>query len=234
MRIIILIISFLIFSFSGFTQIFHVNTGLCRSSVDWKYKYLVGGEEVQYLNSLNSYMIGFGVELMHEKNFSLTSGVLFYEAGGQRSEKEKEQISSYIFTSTDIISVNYLSISPTLNFNPINNKIKLQIAFGPRVDFLVEGINEDPYLWINKRGGINRVNFGLSAGTGIFYKWNYLYIGINYLFTVRMRNVANLLPESTSTNYYGGAEASEQIHLISISIGIDWSIYKMKLFYKKT
>jgi len=197
-------------------QTLRFTAGTSFSKLDWKY---IGeaGEEKQYEDPVTSYSFLAGMEYLEHKYYSLSSDLLMYKSGGQYSEQELN--SNFIFVSPEKISLSYLSFGTSFNFNPVNNKFRLQLSLGPRVDYIVSGSKESPYDWIDQRDGLTKFNFGITAGIGFYYNMEKYIFGINSQYLNRMKKLADLQPSENPGLSYGGVEATEQIFLLGISFG---------------
>lgn len=202
--------------FTVSAQTLRFNAGTSYSKLDWKY---IGeaGEEQQYKDPIFGYSFSAGMEYLEHKYYSLSSDLLFYKSGGQYSEEELN--SNFIFISPEKISLSYLSFGTSFNFNPINNKFRLQLSLGPRVDYVVAGAKESPYDWIDQRDGLTKFNFGITAGIGLYYNRDNYIVGINSQYLNRMQKLADLQPSENTGLSYGGVEATEQIFLFGVSLG---------------
>jgi hypothetical protein len=210
---ILLFLSFGYFSSHGQTLV--IDLGTSYSRLDWKYKD-AGWSEKQYNDPILSYSFSAGCEYLEHKLWSLKSDLSYYKSGGQYSSEELD--ADYIFISAHKISVNYLSLGSYINFFPVNNKFRLQLSVGPRVDFLISGSAKDPYKWIDKYGGLNKLNWGISTGLGLYYKLEKTTVGLNARVLTRMKKLADLEPTYTNPGN-PGAEAKEQVILLGISLG---------------
>lgn len=216
MKKIALILFASVWYYASSAQTIRFNAGTSYSKLDWKY---IGqtGEEQQYKDPIVGYSFSAGMEYLEHKYYSLSSDLLFYKSGGQYSAEELN--TSFTFLSPEKISVSYLSFGSSFNFNPINNKFRLQLSLGPRADYIVSGAKESPYDWIDQRDGLNKLNFGFTAGIGFFYNTDNYIVGINSQYLNRMRKLADLQPSENPGLSYGGVEATEQIFLFGISFG---------------
>lgn len=216
MKKLLLFLILSVFYSASYCQTFHFNPGIAYSRLDWKYKYQEGNEQ-QYDSHLISYSFSAGVNYIEHKYYSVSSDLLFYRSGGKYSSEEKS--TDFIFVSPEKISVSYISFGSSFNYTPLNDKFKLQLSLGPRIDYMVNGAKEVPLDWIDKRNGLNKFNFGYTAGLGLFYNLDDYTVGLNAQYLNRMKKLAKLEPSAPPQFTYGGVEASEQIILFGFSFG---------------
>jgi hypothetical protein len=212
----ILILLLSVSGFCAYSQTFHLNLGTSLSKLDWNYIYQEGNEQ-QYHDPLLGYALSTGVEYLEHKYYSVSSDLSFYKSGGKYSSEELN--SNFVFESPSKISVSYLSLSSSFNVNPINNKFRLQLSAGPRIDYIIGGVKKDPYAWIDERDGLNKLNYGINMGIGLYYNLDKYIFGINSQYLLRMRKLADLQPSLNPGLSFGGVRASEQIFLLGFSLG---------------
>lgn len=216
------VIVLLLYSATTYTQTFHLRAGISYATLDWKFLNPAGPSEERYKDPLVGYAIGLGVEYFDRGLFSLSSDVWVYRSGGQYTDEEKAQRPQpgrIGFGDPDQIQVDYAAFSTCVNINPINGKTKLQLQVGPRIDFLLGGINREPLKFVNDRDGLSRVNYGFNLGVGLYRvaeKWEY---GVQALWLNRLKKLADLKGEITPNALFAGAEASEQVFLLQLSLG---------------
>ena len=214
-KILILIISISFSSLYG--QTYYLNPGTSFSKLDWKYvEHFHFDDEQQYHDPLQAFAVSAGIEYFEHKYYSITSDLYYYQSGGKYSEDEKN--TNYLFKSPDKISINYLSIGSSFNINPINNKFKLQLSFGPRVDYIINS-NSESLHWIKERNGLSTFNFGFTAGIGFYYRFDKYLIGIKAQYLNRIRKLADIEPSDSFPYNEGGVIATEQVYLLNISLG---------------
>lgn len=199
----------------SFGQTLRLDLGTSYSKLDWKYR--VYSDEQQYKSPKMGYVLSAGLEYLQKKYISITSNLSIYQTGGKFASDE--QINTYDIPSPDKISIEYVSIGSNLNFNPINDKIKLQLSIGPRLDYIIGGINKDPLKWVDKYDGINKLNWGLTAGIGLYYRLRKCDIGLQAQFINHMEKLADLKPVIGQSLLRAGADAKEQIFIMGASLG---------------
>jgi hypothetical protein len=199
-----------------YSQTFHLNLGTSLSKLDWKYIYQEGYEQ-QYDDPLLSYAFSTGVEYLEQKYYSISSDLLFYRSGGNYSEEELN--TNFVFNSPEMISVSYLSLGSSFNYNPLNNNFKLQLSLGPRIDYIISGTKNEPYNWIDEGNGLNKFNFGFTAGVGLYYNIDDYVFGLNAQYLYRFKKLADLEPSDAPQYTYGGAVATEEVILFGVSLG---------------
>lgn len=213
----ILFLILTIWGCSAYSQTIYLKLGTSLSKLGLTYIYQAGTEQ-QYDDPLLSYALSTGVEYLQHKYFSISSDLLLYKSGGKYSTDEMN--TNFVFISPDKISVSYLSLGSSFNFDPINNKYKLQLSFGPRLDYIIGGVKNEPYNWIDKANGLNKLNYGFTAGAGLFYNLNEYVLGVEAQYLYRLRKLSELKGSfnqgATST---GGVDATEQVVLFGFSFG---------------
>ena len=214
-KILILIISISFSSLHG--QTIYLNLGTSFSKLDWKYvEHFHIDDEQQYHDPLQTFTVSAGIEYFEHKYYSITSDLYYYQSGGKYSEEEKNTI--HTFKSPDKISISYLSIGSSFNFNPIDNKFKLQLCLGPRVDYIINSASENLH-WIDERNGLNKFNFGFTAGIGFYYSFDKYHIGVKAQYLNRIRKLADIKPAESFPYNESGVIATEQVYLLGISLG---------------
>jgi hypothetical protein len=191
------------------------------SKVKYEYKPL-GYSEQHFQDPLISYSVTVGVEYLERKNYSLASEILFYQSGGKESE---EDLNNYHLVNTSGKAVlSYMSFGTYINFNPIDKAFKLQIQCGPRIDYVIGGLNAGSYRWIDINEELSRFNFGFTLGVGTYYNVKQFVVGVKAQYLNKFKKVADFDPESPENNFaIMGAEVSEQVFLVSFSIGYKFS-----------
>ncbi len=214
-------ITLLLYGTITYSQTLHVRAGVSYATLDWKFLNPTGPSEEQYKDPLVGYAIGLGLEYFDKGLFSLSSDVWLYRSGGQYTSEEKAQKQNFTFRfeDADQIQVDYASFSTCVNINPINGKTKLQFQLGPRVDFILSGTDKEPLKFVKERDGLSRVNYGFNLGLGLYRvteKWEY---GVHALWLNRLKKLADLEGAVTPRALFAGAEASEQVFLLQLSLG---------------
>ena len=205
----------------GFTQLqgqtLHLNLGASLSKLDWTYLDLTQFgivEEHQYHDPLQSFAVSAELEYFEHDYYSISSNIMFYKSGGKYAEDEFDKF--YVFQSPSEIAASYLSLGSSFNMYPVNKKFKVRISAGPRVDYIFNSADNQPYTWIAESDGLSKLNFGITLGAGLYYQLNDFIIGCNAQYLQRIRKLADVTPTRFDT---GGVEATEKVGLFFISLG---------------
>lgn len=199
---------------ASFSQIVHFEAGTSYSKLDLKFRYQAG-EEQQYDAPLLACTFSTGIEYFEHKYFSLSSDLYYYNSGGKYSKEELT--TNFVFKEPAKISVSYLSLGSAINFYPLNNKFKLQLSIGPKIDYMLTSEKKTPLGSIDKSKGFSKLNYGYTTGIGLYYKLNDRLIGVYMKYLGRMQKLVDVMP---TYNYnYGGVVASDQIFLVGLSYG---------------
>ena len=204
------------------SQTLNLTIGTTYSSLEWTYLNPNGFSQEQYKAPLIGYAVGLGVEYMDRGLFSLSSDVSFYRSGGQLSDTEKEQRPQpgrIGFGDPDEIRVDYAALGTYVNINPINGATKLQFQIGPRIDFLISDTDQDPLKFVERRDGLSNINYGFNLGLGLHRVSEKLNYGLRAIWLSRFRQLADLDSAVTNDGLFWGAEATERVFLLQLSLG---------------
>jgi hypothetical protein len=80
---------------------------------------------------------------------------------------------------------------------------------------MVSGSKKAPYDWVENSHGLNKFNFGVTAGVGLYYDLNKYIVGINSQYLYRVKRLA----EVQATYDSPGVEATEQVIVFGFSFG---------------
>jgi hypothetical protein len=207
---IILILSLTISA--AYSQTLRLKLGPSVSKLDWLY-YDGQISEKYYENPRLGYFLSSGLEYIEHKYFSVTSDVLLYNCGGQNSSEHTT--GPFRLMGPEKISVSYLALGSAFNFNPINNKFKVQLSIGPRIDYMIFVSKKAPFDWIDKSKGLNKFNYGVTAGVGLYYDIKKYIVGINAQYLYRVKKLA----EVQATYDSPGVKATEQVIVFGFSFG---------------
>lgn len=194
-------------------QTIYFGFGSSHSKLDWEFNYIEGHSEKQHIGTLTSFAFTGGIEYLKQKYFSLSSELSFYKSGGKRGESENTEI-QWSKGATEINSLNNLSLGSYINFVPLNNKFKVQLSFGPRVDLLLTERNSR-FRSIEDYGDLNKINFGITVGLGLYYCPKKVSFGIRGQYLSRTLMLADYEP----TEFRAGVVASDRIFLTNFVIG---------------
>ena len=196
----------------AYSQTLHLNPGSSVSKLDWLY-YDGQISEKYYENPRLGYSLSVGLEYIEHKYFSVSSDVLIYNCGGENSSEVKTD--PFRLMGPEKISVSYLALGSAFNFNPINNKFKVQLSIGPRIEYMIYGSKKEPYKWIDNSKGLNKFNYGVTAGAGLYYDIKKYIVGINAQYLYRIKKLA----EVQATYDSPGVDATEQVIIFGFSFG---------------
>ena len=192
-----------------YSQTLRFNIGTSVSKLDWLY-YDGQISEKYYENPRLGYLLSAGLEYLEHTYFSVSSDVLMYNCGGKNSSEEKTD--PFRFLGPDKIAASYLALGSAFNFNPINNTFKLQFSIGPRIDYMIFGSKNAPFDWIDKSKGLNKFNYGVTAGVGLYYDINKYIVGVNTQYLYRVKKLAEV-------HNTPAVDATEQVFVIGFSFG---------------
>jgi len=216
-KLFIVIISF--YSISCYSQTVYVNAGISYSKLDLTYKATYGAEEKQYEDALWGTPFFIGIEYLKQKNYSLSTEIGIYQAGGQYSfeEMNKKLNNQIVFHSPSVLQFNYFSINPCVNFNPLNKKFKIQFQVGPKLDFLIKK-DESAFSSVERSSGLYRTVFGFITGIGIYYNLNKIQFGINGKYLIGEQKISKWTSSGQST-FLEGIKASHCTYFFNLSVG---------------
>jgi hypothetical protein len=200
---------------ASYSQIFHFDAGTSYSKLDLKYRYQ-GMEEQHYDDPIIACAISTGIEYFEHKYYSFSTDLYYYKSGGKYS-KEEESNTHFLFILPSKVSVSYLSLGSAINFYPLNNKFKLQLSLGPKIDYILTSEKDIPLGLIDKSRGLRKFNYGYTAGIGFYYKLNKNVVGINMKYLGRLQKLADQKPSYDSYAYYSGVVSSDQIFMVGLS-----------------
>jgi hypothetical protein len=145
----------------------------------------------------------FGFEVLEQRFFSFTSGLNFYRTGGNSLSSR--------------VNIDYVSFNNTINFNPINKKIKLQLQLGPRLDYILQNSLE------NTMAARSKFNYGITTGIGAYYQFRKVQLGINAMNFGR-QNILFDTQDYKSVNNFGSnwprIIMDEKFWLLNLSLGV--------------
>lgn len=205
------------FSVVAISQTLTFDLGTSYSKLNWNYIDVVYYEK-HYKAPLISYSMSAGYEYLKNKYWSIKSDLSLYKTGGKYSSEELD--ANYTFISPHKISLDYLSAGTYFNFYPLNTKFKIMLTIGPRVDYIVNGIKNPPFKWIDSYNGINKFNWGYSTGISFYYELKKSVIGLNSRMLFRIKKLADLTPKYNPE--HPGATAKEQVILLGVSYGYNF------------
>jgi len=216
-KLLIGMISF--FSVSCYSQTVYINGGISHSKLDLTYR-AFNDEETKYEDALLGSSFFIGDEYLKQKNFSLSTEIGIYQAGGQYSSEELNK--HMMFNSPSILRFKYFSINTCFNFNPLNKKFKLQFQAGPKLDFLIKK-NDSIFSGNVQFGGLYRNVFGFITGLGIYYQLNKIQFGINGKYIIGEQKISKWIQIDRygSTNYEG-IQASHSTCIFNLSVGYNF------------
>jgi hypothetical protein len=197
---------------AAYSQTLRLNLGISVSKLDWQY-YDGGGSETYYEDPHYGYSLSAGMEYLEHKYFSVSSDMLLYNSGGKYSSEDKRI--TFSLMGPEKISFSYLAFGSAFNFNPINNKFKVQLSIGPRIEYMIYGSKKAPFDWIDKSNGLNKFNYGVTAGAGLYYELKKYTVGVNAQYLYRVKKLA----EVHATYDSPGVEATEQVIVFGFSFG---------------
>jgi hypothetical protein len=195
---------------AAYSQTLRLNLGSSVSKLDWLY-YDGQISEKYYENPRLGYSLSVGLEYIEHKYFSVSSDVLIYNCGGKNSSEVKTD--PFRLLGPEKISASYLAIGSSININPINNKFKVQLSIGPRIEYMVFGSKKAPYDWIDNSKGLNKFNYGVTAGLGLYYDIKKYIVGVNAQYLYRVKKLA----EVQATYNSAGVEATEKVMVFGFS-----------------
>jgi len=223
MKYFLTIVAVIWYTTNTYTQTLHFRAGATQATLDWRYVEVQGPRpDQQYKAPLTGYAVGLGVEYFDKGLFSLSSDLWYYRSGGQFTDEEKAQrptAGSVGFADPEQLLVEHAAFSTCLNFNPLHGKAKLQVQMGPRIDLVTDGTAGVPLNFVQRRDGLNRVNYGFNLGMGFYLsgeRWQY---GVQATWLSRLRKLVDLDPEITRVASFVGATADEQIFALQVSLG---------------
>ena len=204
----------LILSFSAvYSQTLRFNLGSSLSKLDWLY-YDGQVSEKYYENPILGYSLSAGIEYLEHKYFSVSSDILMYSCGGKYSIEDKT--GPFKHMGPERISASYLALGSSFNFYPVNNKFKVQLSVGPRIEYMIIGTKEGPYNWIENSHGLTRFNYGVTAGVGLYYEIEKYVVGINAQYLSRVNDLAAV----NATYSSPGVKATQkQVLLFGFTLG---------------
>ena len=137
-------------------QVIKIQSGISISNLDMQ----TNGNSTN-LTQDNKRLVGYsffvGMDYLQHKNFNLSSNIGMLRKGG-----ESMFYTNWGYGQGIKATLDYLSLNTTCDFQfPIEDKITPFISFGPRVDLLLNPINE-----------YNKLNYGLLLGGGLKYDLN--------------------------------------------------------------
>lgn len=197
---------------AAYSQTLRLNVGTSVSKLDWQY-YDGGGSETYYEDPHYGYSLSAGMEYLEHKYFSVSSDLLLYNSGGKYSAEDKKI--TFSLMGPEQISVSYLALGSAFNFNPINNKFKVQLSIGPRIEYMINGSQKAPFDWIDKAEGLNKFNYGVTAGAGLYYGLEKYIFGVNAQYLYRVKKLA----EVQATYDSPGVDATEKVIVFGVSFG---------------
>lgn len=199
----------------SFGQTLYFGFGTSHSKLDWEFNYIEGHSEKQHIGILTSFGFTGGIEYFEQKYFSFSSELSFFKSGGKRGESENTEI-QWSKGKMEINSLNNLSLGSYISFVPLNNKFKVQLSLGPRVDILLTERNSR-FRNIEDNGDLNKINFGLTGGLGIYYCPKKVTYGLRGQYLSRTLKLADYKP----TEFRAGVVASDRIFLTTFVIGFN-------------
>lgn len=197
---------------AAYSQTLRLNLGPSVSKLDWLY-YDGQISEKYYENPRLGYLLSAGLEYLEHKYFSVSSDILMYSCGGKNSSEVKTD--PFRNLGPEKISASYLALGSAFNFNPINNKFKVQLSVGPRIEYMIIGSKKAPYDIIDYSHGLNKFNYGITGGLGLYYDLNKYIVGVNAQYLYKVKKLAE---EPTYYNLFA-VDATEQVMVFGFSFG---------------
>ena len=156
-------------------QVIKIQSGISISNLDMQ----TNGNSTN-LTQDNKRLVGYsffvGMDYLQHKNFNLSSNIGMLRKGG-----ESMFYTNWGYGQGIKATLDYLSLNTTCDFQfPIEDKITPFISFGPRVDLLLNPINE-----------YNKLNYGLLLGGGLKYDIsNKLQLGLRADYYLNFKDIS--------------------------------------------
>jgi len=156
-------------------QIVKIQGGPSFSQLDLKLNLIDGGV---YRNNetMVSYSVFAGVDYLEKKYFNLSSNIGMIRKRG-RGAGARDYGSGWQFGLSNKLSLDYLSMNTTMDFNYPIKKISPFISVGPRFDYLLHS-NNLPHAFADHFDAIKKTSFGLILGGGLKYDISKLQFGL--------------------------------------------------------